>query len=108
MITFKVNEDSIDITDYTGDIRTHIGIDLAFYHITVAQTEAFLESLVKHITYVREAGVKLGVSRQQLKYHDQTKFSTEELPHYVRNFFGDKASNPASVDAWRGETFFNN
>lgn len=100
MITFKVSEDAIEVTDSFSGIKTHIGINLESYKITVAQTEEFLDSLNKHITYVREAGLKLGVSRRQLEWHDLSKFSHEELPHYVRNFFGDKADPDGFALAW--------
>lgn len=100
MIKFKVTQDSIYISDEFSGRQTNIGINLEWYSITVAQTEAFLDSLSKHIAYVREAGTKLGVSRQQLDWHDETKFSTSELPHYVRNFFGDKANPDGFALAW--------
>jgi hypothetical protein len=49
------------------------------------------ESLIKHITYVREAGEKLGVDKAQLACHDDSKWSDEEFLDYAINFQGDKS-----------------
>lgn len=49
------------------------------------------ESLIKHITFVREAGEKLGVDKRQLANHDNSKWSTEEFLPYAINFQGDKS-----------------
>lgn len=70
------------------------------YGITMQQISAYLDSLVKHIVHVREAGLKLGVSTMQLEDHDSSKFSLEELPHYVRNFHGDKQNPDGFAGAW--------
>jgi hypothetical protein len=62
--------------------------------------KAFQESLVKHITFVREAGNQLKVPSAQLLEHDASKWSMDELPFYARNFFGDKADPEGFVMAW--------
>jgi hypothetical protein len=49
------------------------------------------ESLIKHITYVREAGEKLGVDKTQLEQHDSSKWSYDEFLPYAINFQGDKS-----------------
>jgi hypothetical protein len=108
MIRFKVRENNIDVYDEYSGIETNIGFNFASSFITVAQTEAFLDSLVKHITYVREAGEKIGVARHQLEWHDLSKFSVLELPGYVRNFFGDKADPDGFASAWLNHIHQNN
>lgn len=49
------------------------------------------EALIKHITYVREAGEKLGVDKAQLEQHDFSKWSYDEFLPYAINFQGDKS-----------------
>lgn len=49
---------------------------------------AYLNSLDKHIHFVREAGAKLGVPNDLLLRHDATKSSVYELSAYVKNFQG--------------------
>lgn len=48
----------------------------------------FIESLQKHLEYVREAGTRLGIPLEQLAEHDTSKFSVFEFPGYARHFQG--------------------
>lgn len=51
------------------------------------QYDAYLETLNLHISCVREAGAKIGVSRQQLLEHDASKFWPDEFEPYANYFF---------------------
>lgn len=100
MLDFKVTEDQIEIFDKEFIRTTTIWMNFASYKIDGATIEAFLHSLVAHVVYVREAGRRIGVSEHQLAEHDLSKFSIPELPHYARNFFGDKADPDGFAGAW--------
>lgn len=50
--------------------------------------EKYLESLERHISFVRQAGKRLGVDPAQLAQHDQSKYSEAELMPYARRFYG--------------------
>ncbi len=101
MIKYKIiGEEGINIEDKWSGVKTSLGIHYDFYGITPEIAGAFLDSLIAHITYVREAGFKLGVPDDQLRYHDLSKFSLEEFPFYARNFFGDKADPDGFACAW--------
>lgn len=100
MIKYKVGADHISIGDGKYGMATEIDMDYAFYGITPEIAREFLESLIAYITYVREAGFKLGVPDDQLRYHDMSKFSLSEFPYYARNFFGDKADPDGFALAW--------
>lgn len=63
-------------------------------------TAAYLESLVLHIRSVQEAGRKLGVDEQQLRFHDQSKFSDAEFPAYAEHFHGGKPNPDRFAAAW--------
>jgi hypothetical protein len=62
--------------------------------------EDYYESLNKHITAVREAGKKIGVSLLQQEMHDLSKYTVQEFPHYARSFHGDKADPDGFAGAW--------
>lgn len=62
--------------------------------------KAYYVSLMRHIAYVTQAGVRLGVPMEQLAQHDQSKFSIEEFPQYARNFYGDKGDPDGYLVAW--------
>lgn len=55
---------------------------------------------VKHKYFVYKAGRRAGVNRWQLLIHDLSKFGTKELPHYGRQFFGDKSDPEGFAEAW--------
>lgn len=80
----------IDVTD-PADVETFKNMAIGCYRIGAEVIEAYLDSLVAHIRYVQEAGEKLGVSPQQLRAHDQSKFSESEFPHYAKHFHGGGA-----------------
>lgn len=66
-----------------AESRIYTGIELQ-----VDTVDLYLDSLVDHIRYVREAGERLRVSPTQLKMHDQSKFSHAEFPFYAKHFQG--------------------
>lgn len=101
-LEYKIGNGWVRLTDLTySEHMTRLGgWNPAEYGITNEQTAAYLDSLIAHITYVREAGRKLGVDEIQLRDHDQSKFSFEELPYYVRNFHGDKGDPDGFAMAW--------
>lgn len=107
MIDFKVKQDEIEILDNYSGRRTYLWMNYALQGVDASTLENFLHSLVAHITYVREAGKKIGVKEDQLNWHDSSKFSLDELPHYARNFFGDKADPNGFASAWLHHIHFN-
>ena len=102
MFEYEIQQDDtgLQITDHYSGQRTRYWFNYHQYSITAEQLGTYLATLFDHITYVREAGEKLGVSRSQLNYHDRSKFDLEELPYYVRNFQGDKADPDGFAKAW--------
>jgi hypothetical protein len=50
--------------------------------------QAFIESLNRHISYVQEAGAKIGVHPRQLEIHDNSKWSDAEFQAYAKHFHG--------------------
>jgi hypothetical protein len=69
------------------------GVTLTFHSgaLDVDTAVRHTKSLVKHITFVREAGEKLGVDKVQLEQHDFSKWSYDEFLPYAINFQGDKS-----------------
>ena len=59
-----------------------------------------LNALVEHTIYVREAGKRLHVPPEQLRIHDQSKFSYDEFVAYADHFHGDDPDPNSFVDAW--------
>lgn len=55
---------------------------------------------IKHKWFVFLAGLKLHVPIWLLITHDLSKFSPSELPHYQRQFFGDKSDPSGFMKAW--------
>lgn len=55
---------------------------------------------VKHKWFVFLAGFKLKVSIFRLLFHDMSKFTLKELPHYGRNFFGEKNDPNGFIKCW--------
>lgn len=55
---------------------------------------------LKHKWYVFLAGLKTGAPLYNLIVHDWTKFTWAELPHYQRQFFGDKGNPDGFAAAW--------
>lgn len=100
MIKYKIGNQTINISDEFSGVKTMLCFDWEPYGITPETAQQFLDSLIAHITYVREAGFKLGVPDDHLRYHDLSKFSLEEFPYYARNFFGDKANPDGFARAW--------
>ena len=73
----------------------------AYHHYGVPDdvAKAYLEYLETHIRLVNEAGVRLGVSSEQLALHDLSKYSQEEFPGYAMAFFGPGAPD-RFAEAW--------
>lgn len=59
-----------------------------YYGVDKAVAEAFIASLTDHINYVVEAGLQIGVSKDQLAIHDDSKWTEAEFPGYARHFQG--------------------
>lgn len=55
---------------------------------------------VKHKTFVFQAGLKTKAPLWRLLVHDLSKFGPAELPHYGRQFFGDKSDPVGFEQAW--------
>lgn len=78
-------------------------LNLPFYLETGVEKvwlENYLESLQRHINYVREAGKRLGVPFPQLYVHDASKFEVIEFPAYARQFYGDRGDPEGFARAW--------
>lgn len=60
----------------------------------------YLILTLKHKIYVYRIGRLLGLGRLQLLLHDWTKLTPMELPHYQRQFFGDKGDPAGFIKAW--------
>lgn len=74
---------------------TRLSFDADLLNAQTAQKYA--ASLINHISFVREAGQTIGVDIDQLMFHDDSKWTHEEFPHYANNFHGDP-SNPNAPD----------
>ena len=53
-----------------------------------------------HKWFVFRAGLKIGVPLYQLLVHDLSKYTPAELPHYGRQFYGDKSDPVGFNIAW--------
>lgn len=73
--------------------------DIEHYGVDLDVANAYIESLNEHITYVREAGQKIGVHQVQLDTHDRSKWSEAEFPGYARHFKGGGAPD-LFASAW--------
>ena len=62
--------------------------------------DAYLDSLVRHITCVREAGRQLGVDIGLLEFHDESKFSDMEFLAAVERFHGGDPNPDRYARAW--------
>jgi len=59
----------------------------------------YMETLLNHVSYVQEAGKRIGVKHEQLIIHDESKFSVAEFKPYARYFYnldGSKRKNRTS------------
>lgn len=99
-VEYIIEDDRIRFVDYYSGSQGWMSFDFDFYHVTPEQVRKYLDSLELHVTYVREAGERLGIDPHQLREHDNSKFSLEELPYYVRNFHGDKSDPDGFARAW--------
>lgn len=76
--------------------------------VTPEQIENYHNSIVKHINYVQQAGLKLGVSLKQLKKHDKSKFLFEEFIGYFLYFNISKSKySLIFADAWKHHIQYN-
>lgn len=55
---------------------------------------------IKHKWFVFLAGLKVGCPIWRLITHDLSKFSLYELPHYGRQFFGEKNDPDGFIKCW--------
>lgn len=55
---------------------------------------------LKHKAYVFRAGLRTNAPIWRLIIHDWSKFTPSELPHYGRQFFGDRSQPHAFAAAW--------
>lgn len=63
--------------------------------LTEAECKEYAERLTQHITYVREAGRRIGVSPTLLDVHDLSKWSRAEFAAYAKYFCGKSDVAPA-------------
>lgn len=96
----EIDSQGIKVHDDYSGLYVRLGISYGWYGITQEQARAYLDSLFAHISYVRQAGATLGIPEHQLREHDTSKFSLQELPYYVRNFHGDKRDPDGFAKAW--------
>jgi hypothetical protein len=75
--------------------------ETTYLHFNVPEqvAKAYLKQLRAHIAAVQEAGRKLGLPEEQLRLHDQSKFSREEFYGYAMHLFGGGAPQ-AFAQAW--------
>lgn len=66
----------------------------------------FYDTLVAHIAYVQEAGLKLGLKEEQLDTHDLSKFHQSEFSAYAKHFQGGGAPQEFA-EAWLHHLHFN-
>lgn len=55
---------------------------------------------IKHKWFVLLAGLRVKCPLWRLITHDLSKFGWSELPHYGRQFFGDKSDGPGFIRCW--------
>lgn len=60
----------------------------------------YLWATMRHKWFVFLAGIKLGLPLWRSIVHDWSKFLPSELPHYEREFFGDKGDPDGFAVAW--------
>lgn len=75
--------------------RTIFGVELLPEDVLTR----FYDTLILHISCVQEAGVKLGVFKEQLEEHDLSKFTLTEFSAYARHFQGGGAPDEFAL-AW--------
>lgn len=85
------------------EIKLSFIVDLVeqqnYYGISESVAKEYIETLQAHIRCVVEAGRKLGVPRQQLAIHDDSKWSETEFPGYALHFKGGGAPD-RFANAW--------
>ena len=62
--------------------------------------EKYTGSLASHISFYRQAADKLGVEKELVLKHDDSKNTDEEFPWYVRRFGGGIKDDPEWPSAW--------
>jgi hypothetical protein len=63
-------------------------------------TIKYFKLTLKHKWAVFRAGLRIGVPLKRLILHDMSKLSMTELPHYGRQFFGDKSDPKGFIECW--------
>ena len=98
-MTFVDAEDDASVSAFRAAMFPHC------VNPTAAST--YLDSLAKHIRYVREAGQMLGVSPHLLKWHDQSKFTLTEFPAAVERFHAGDPNPDRYAAAWLHHIHYN-
>jgi hypothetical protein len=60
----------------------------------------YIALTIRHKIFVFRAGIATKTPLIQLFMHDLSKFMASELPHYSRQFFGDRADPKGFEQAW--------
>ncbi len=80
--------------------------DANYFGVDEAIAKKYIVTLEDHIKYVQEAGQKIGVNKDQLRKHDDSKWSEAEFPGYARHFQDGGAPDEFSK-AWLHHIHFN-
>jgi len=76
--------------------------DLENFGIDYTVVRDYLESLERHIAFVRQAAFRVrGIPLQQVIQHDLSKYNMDQFPYYARHFYGDKGDEAGFQRAWR-------
>ncbi len=96
------NGDICSVLVYDTAWRREYTVPLDFNSggINKEQCESYLRNLLAHVENVRKAGAWLGVPKEQLAEHDETKFTAAEFMPYVRQHHGDKGDPSSYAEAW--------
>jgi hypothetical protein len=66
----------------------------------IIPTLRYAAKTIEHKVYVFRAGLKTRAPIWRLVIHDWSKFTPAELPHYGRQFFGDRSDPEGFARAW--------
>lgn len=97
------SEDDWRVRFYVLDTYRDVDTTFSLHKTDVLTTEMYqnhLRSLIEHIGNVRIAGEMIGVPKEQLFVHDNSKFDAEEFPHYARQYHGDRGDPDGYATAW--------
>lgn len=83
----------------TNDFGKIISGEVDYYGVDKTVAVDYIASLIEHVNYVRQAGLKIGVPGRQLACHDDSKWTQAEFPGYAMHFKGGGAPD-AFASAW--------